>query len=81
MKIKNFILSYFMTKTNKAQEELLCSVSYFDENYIDSLGIFELISALEEEYDFEFTDDDFQNRDFVTIDGISQIIEKKVSAL
>ena len=81
MSIKNFVLNYFTSKTNKKQNELLCDSSYFDENYIDSLGVFELISTLEDEYNFEFDDDDFQNRDFVTINGISQIIEKKIDAL
>ena len=81
MNIKNFILNYFMSKTNKKQNELLCDVSYFDENYIDSLGIFELISMLEDEYNFEFDDDDFQNRDFAIIDGLSKIIRKKINAL
>ncbi len=81
MHIKDFVLNYFMTKTNKTRKELLCDISYFDENYIDSLGIFELISTLEDEYNFEFNDDDFQNRDFVTINGISKIIEKKINAL
>lgn len=81
MKIKEFVLSYFVTKTNKNREDILCDTSYFDENYIDSFGVFELISTLEDEYNFEFNDDDFQNREFVTISGISQIIEKKVNAL
>ncbi len=81
MKVKEFVLNYFVNKTDKLSDELLCDVSYFDESYIDSLGIFELISTLEDKYDFEFTDDDFQNRDFVTINGISKIIEKKINAL
>lgn len=81
MAIKDFVLNYFAVKVNCSEKELLCNVSYFDENYIDSLGVFELISALEDEYNFEFDDDDFQNRDFVTINGLSQIIEKKINAL
>jgi len=81
MEIKKFILNYFVNKTKKMREELLCNVSYFDENYIDSLGIFELITTLENEYGFEFTEDDFQNRDFVTINGLSKIVKDKIDAL
>jgi len=81
MQIKEFVLNYFSDKTNKKKENLLCDTSYFDENYIDSLGVFELISTVEDKFDFEFTDDDFQNRDFVTINGISNIIERKINAL
>jgi acyl carrier protein len=81
MEVKEFVLNYFIKKTNKDKEDILCDISYFDEGYIDSLGVFELISILEEQFDFEFEDDDFQNRDFVTIHGISKIIEDKLNAL
>jgi acyl carrier protein len=81
MTIKEFVLEYFEKKTNLDKNYLRCDVNYFKEEYIDSFGVFELINALEDEYNFEFDNDDFQHRDFVTIDGISKMIEKKIIAL
>lgn len=81
MVIKKFVLEYFEKKTKLNKEDLLCDVNYFKEGYIDSLLVFELITTLENQFSIEFNDDDFQNRDFATINGVSKIIEKKIIAL
>jgi len=81
MIVDEFILEYFEGKTKKNKVDIKRNVNYFKEDYIDSVGVFDLISALESRFNFEFNNDDFQDRDFVTIEGLSKIIMDKGIAL
>ncbi|KKW24561.1 MAG: hypothetical protein UY74_C0014G0019 [Candidatus Kaiserbacteria bacterium GW2011_GWC2_52_8b] len=51
--------------------------NYFDRGWIDSLSVITLISALEDEFEIHFSNEEFQERSFATIDGLAEIIEKK----
>jgi len=73
---KEVVIDFFKQNTNK---NIKNDVNYFDEDYIDSLGVFELISTFEEQFGIEFTDDDFENQNFVIINGLIDIIEKKLN--
>lgn len=46
---------------------------------IDSFGMIELISAIESHYGFEFSQQDFQQPGFATLEGLSAIISRKRS--
>lgn len=76
MSTKEVVIDFFKQNTNK---NIKNDVNYFDEDYIDSLGVFELISTFEEQFGIEFTDDDFENQNFVIINGLIDIIEKKLN--
>lgn len=52
----------------------------FDAAWIDSMGVMELIDALEQEHGFRFAETHFQDRRFPTIEGLSAIVEEIVSA-
>jgi len=81
IEVKTFILEFFAVKTNINTEDLACTTNYFEMNYIDSLGIFELISTLENEFQCEFNENDFQDNSFSTINGLTKIIENKILKL
>ena len=49
--------------------------SYFDAGLIDSFGVIELIGDVEAHFGVEFSDRDFQDRRFATIDGLAEMIE------
>ena len=76
MSTKEVVIDFFKQNTNK---NIKNDVNDFDEDYIDSLGVFELISTFEEQFGIEFTDDDFENQNFVIINGLIDIIEKKLN--
>lgn len=50
--------------------------NYFDEG-LDSYSFMELIAELEQKYNIEFSNDDFANEDFFSINGLAVIIEEK----
>jgi len=51
--------------------------NYFDKGVIDSFGAIELIEEVETEFSIRFTEQDFQDRRFATIDGLTEIIHEK----
>ncbi len=48
--------------------------NYFEENWIDSLGVLELIADVETRYAITFGPNHFQDRRFSTVDGLTEII-------
>jgi len=52
-------------------------VDYLQEGWIDSMQFIGLISSIEDEFDIEFSNDEFQNRSFATISGLAQMIADK----
>lgn len=49
-------------------------VDFFAAKLIDSLGVIEIITEIEEELEIRFTETDFQDRRFSTIGGLGEIV-------
>ena len=50
------------------------SVNYFETGLIDSLGVIELITEVEDHFGIRFSERHFQDRRFSTIGGLSDLI-------
>ena len=50
--------------------------NYFNAGLIDSLGVIEMITAIETNFGIQFGDSHFQDRRFSTIGGLSEIIDE-----
>lgn len=78
---KSWIVKWFSDNTNLTENEIIANL---DENYltkcwIDSLKFISFISDIENEFKIIFSNDEFQNRKFATINGLVQIIEEKLN--
>ncbi|MBL77142.1 MAG: hypothetical protein CL763_09690 [Chloroflexi bacterium] len=51
--------------------------NYFENGWIDSLKFIDLVTQIEEEFSIRFSNDEFQDRKFSTIEGLARIIERK----
>ena len=51
--------------------------NYFENGWIDSLKFIDLVTQIEEEFSIRFSNDEFQDRKFSTIEGLARIIEGK----
>tara|TARA_Y100000768_G_C23630894_1_gene519482 strand:- start:330 stop:569 length:240 start_codon:yes stop_codon:yes gene_type:complete len=60
------------------EQSLEIEENFFEAGLIDSFGVIELIEDIENEFNITFDQIDFQNRDFPTVAGLSEIIEKKL---
>ena len=76
--IKGWIVKWFVENANADETTLKkdYSVNYFDAGFIDSFTFISLIGELEETFGIEFDNDQFVDREFATIDGLTGIIER-----
>lgn len=56
--------------------ELSASYPLIDREAIDSMGIFQLIGFIEEEFGIEVSEDDLVVDNFASIDAITKLIER-----
>ncbi|HSH01834.1 MAG TPA: acyl carrier protein [Anaerolineae bacterium] len=72
-----WLKNYFEEYTGEPLPVNIETDNYFDAGLIDSFAVIELIEAIEQEFDIEFDEDDFQDRRFVTMAGLSEIIQER----
>ncbi len=52
------------------------NINYFEAGLINSMGIIELIEAIESQFEIKFNAMHFQERRFSTVRGLAEIIDK-----
>lgn len=50
------------------------TTNYFQAGWIDSFGFINFVAEIESEFGVQFSNDDFQDRDFSTIGGLARLI-------
>jgi D-alanine--poly(phosphoribitol) ligase subunit 2 len=79
--IRNWLSEWFVKNTNISEGEIeeCSSKSYFELGLIDSLKFISFIPELEEHFEIQFSNDEFQDRKFSTINGLADILFAKVN--
>ena len=79
MDTKSWLFVWFEKNTSAKNEEISnnSDKNYFNNGWLDSLKFIELINDIEEKFQISFSNDEFQNRKFATINGLMEIIEEK----
>ena len=70
----NFLKEKISDKTGINIDEVNPDINIFDNNYIDSIGIFTLLLEIEEEYGVEISVENVEHLDTFTINSLSKII-------
>jgi len=73
---KHWLVAWFGRRAPHISME--ATRNYFDAGAIDSLGVIELIEDAETSFGVRFSQSDFQDRRFPTIDGLADIIREKL---
>lgn len=73
----NWIINWFLNNTEISNEDLLNKLdeNYFELGWIDSLKFIIFITDIEKHFKIKFSNSEFQNRHFSTINGLVKIIE------
>ena len=79
--LENWIIKWFEENTDAEKNEIVKNLdeNYFLKSWMDSLKFISFISDIEEKFNITFSNNEFQNRSFATINGISKIIEEKLN--
>ncbi|MDH3499514.1 MAG: acyl carrier protein [Acidimicrobiia bacterium] len=80
MSIKDQIREYIAAELgwDKPASELSDDYELLEKDVVDSLGIFKIISFIEEEWDVEVDDDELVPENFETISSIAGLVSAKV---
>lgn len=74
MSTADWLENWFRSRTGLAEHPR--DKNMFDAAWIDSMGVMELIDALEQEFGFRFTESHFQDRRFPTIGGLAGLVDE-----
>ena len=79
MDVENWLFDWFEKNTPAKKHEISKKLAenYFKNGWLDSLKFIELINDVEQEFEILFSNDEFQNRKFATINGLREIITGK----
>jgi len=79
--VKTWIIEWFKKNTDLSEENIGndLNVNYFEKGWIDSLQFIIFVSEIEENLNIRFSNEQFQDRTFSTIDGVIRIIEEKIN--
>lgn len=77
--IKVWISQWFRSHSDVAKKikRITGSENYFEQGWIDSFSFIQFVSDLEDHFQIQFDNNEFQNRTFSTIDGLTKIIKHK----
>ena len=80
-KAEKWIIKWFEDNTDADKNEIIKNLdeNYFLKGWIDSLKFISFISDIEKEFKINFSNKEFQNRKFATVNGISKIVEEKLN--
>ncbi len=74
-KIRAFILENFLFGEGDGLKD---DSSFLEDGIIDSTGILELVSFLEEEFSITVEDDELEPENLDSIDNVARYLEKKI---
>lgn len=77
--IKLWLEEWFSNNSSKSIDEVKekSDDNYFTEGFVDSFGFISLLSDIEEKFGVVFSNDDFLDRSFATINGLAQMVYLK----
>ena len=77
---KEWIINWFIKNSSLTEVQVRenTSANYFEQHWLDSFEFINFVTDLEEQFSISFSNDEFQNRNFATIDGLAKIIEEKL---
>lgn len=78
---REWLIKWFDQQTviDKSTLQSNTNKDYLQEEWIDSMKFIGLVSSIEDEFNIEFSNDEFQDRSFATIDGLAEMIANKSS--
>lgn len=80
MLVKEWLINWFEKNSDLNLDEIVNNVNedYLAKGWIDSFKFISFITEIESKFKITFSNEEFQNMDFSTIEGLAGIIEAKI---
>jgi acyl carrier protein len=74
--IQDWLKQWFATrgKLGGQANQRLLDVDYFEAGWLTSMEVVEFVTEIEQQFGMQFSDRDLQDRRFVTISGLTELI-------
>ena len=76
--VKEYIVGYIQKEYTIPEDTDILTLNYVDSGYIDSLGMLQFITTIEDEFNVEFSDEDLQNPDIKVVGMLIDIVKSKM---
>lgn len=78
--VREWLIEWFHAETVVSESTIReqTNQDYLKNEWIDSMQFIGMIATIEEEFGIEFSNDEFQNRSFATVDGLAELIADKI---
>lgn len=77
--VKEFVIDYLEREYKLPENVNLDDFNYVNTGYVDSIGVIQFISMLEDEFDIEFTDEELEDSKYQFAGEMIKLVEKKIS--
>lgn len=79
--IEQWLVNWFSRNSTLGEEEINANRdrNYLESGWIDSFKFINLISDLEEYFRIKFSNDQFQDRKFGTVEGLIEVVREKIT--
>jgi acyl carrier protein len=79
MNVRDRVRSFIVEELNwdGSADELTDDLPLLEKGVLDSMGVFQLVSFLEEEYGVEIPDEELVPENFGTIEGIARMVASR----
>ncbi len=78
--IRDFIIDYIQREYTIPSDIDILNLNFVEEGYIDSMGLIQFITVLEDEFGISFSDDDLAGSDIKVVGKLIQLISSKMEA-
>lgn len=79
--VETWVINWFKQNTDLKKDDIAKNSfeNYLEKGWIDSLKFISFISDIEGNFGIHFSNDEFQDRTFSTIAGLSKIIRNRIN--
>lgn len=79
--VQDWLTNWFVAraKIGKSAPENLPDTDYFEAGWLTSMEVVEFVTEIEQRFGMQFTDRDLQDPRFVTIAGLTELIQERVT--
>lgn len=75
--VNNWVIEWMSSRLSLTEKEIDFEANVFEVGYLDSLGIFEIISEIEEKFNIALTEEDLFDDRISTLSGIIEIVNAR----
>lgn len=75
--ILTFVMDYLQRESDLPEDMDIVTFNFVETGYIDSIGLVQFVTEIEDEYGIEFSDEELQSNDFKVIGSLVALIESK----